>query len=139
MDKELQPCPVCNTTEHPKSTNKGHLCRPCASNRAKQWHKNNPERYFFNQIRAKYGISQKDYISMVEAQNNKCAICFKEETAPNVWKEGEYRRLAIDHNHKTGEIRGLLCYRCNTTLGKLEDDVNLLEQMVKYLKENDGS
>jgi hypothetical protein len=139
MDKELQICPSCKTNEHPKSTNKGYLCKPCASKRVKEWQKNNPERFFFNQIRSKYGISREDYISMEEAQNNKCAICLETETAPNIWKEGEYRRLALDHNHKTGEIRGLLCYRCNTTLGKIDDNIELLEKMVTYLKETNGS
>lgn len=136
MDKELQPCPVCKTTDNPKSTSKGHLCKPCASDRAKAWHKNNPEKYFFNQIKAKYGISKQDYLNMKEAQNNKCAICFEEETAPNTWKEDLSRRLAIDHDHRTGLVRGLLCYRCNTTLGKVDDNIKLLQNMIAYLEDN---
>lgn len=135
MDKERKPCPVCNKNDNPKSTNKGHLCKPCASNRTKEWFKNNPEQHFFNQIKAKYGINKQDYLMMVEKQNNKCAICGEEEEQVNVWKRDQKRRLAIDHNHITGEIRGLLCYRCNTTLGKLNEDVELLKNMIIYLEE----
>lgn len=138
MDKDLKPCPQCNTTDHPKSTNKGHLCRPCASNRAKQWYKNNTERYFFNQIKAKYGLSKKEYESLAEAQNNKCAICFEEESALNVWDREKTRKLAVDHDHSTGIVRGLLCYRCNTTLGKVNDNIEILENMIKYLEETSG-
>lgn len=135
MDKELNPCPSCGETGKPTVTTKGYLCKPCASERAKQWYKNNPEKYFFNQIRAKYGISKDDYLNMVEAQNNKCAICFNEETVENHWKPGETRRLSIDHDHKTGLIRGLLCFRCNATLGKVEDNVEYLKSMVNYLEQ----
>ena len=135
-DKELKPCPVCKTTDNPKVETKGNLCKACASNRAKEWYKNNPERYFYNQIKAKYGINKTEYLTMLDAQDNKCAICGEKETAPNVWKEGQSRRLAVDHDHSTGLVRGLLCYRCNTTLGKLNDDIELLKKMVSYLEDN---
>jgi hypothetical protein len=136
MDRELKRCPVCKTTEHPKAESKGHLCKPCAKKRAIDWYKNNPEKYFYNQIKAKYGITKTDYLSLLEAQDSKCAICNEKETSPNIWKKGETRRLAIDHCHKTGIIRGLLCYRCNTTLGKIEDNKELLLKMVNYLEES---
>jgi hypothetical protein len=134
MKRELKNCPVCKTLDHPKSDSKGHLCKPCAVKRTTDWGKDNPERFFFNQIKAKYGISKEDYLSLVERQENKCAICNNEETAPNTWKKDKARRLAIDHCHKTGIIRGLLCYRCNTTLGKVEDTPELLRNMAAYLE-----
>ena len=136
MDKELKQCPVCKTTEHPKSTNKGYLCKVCASERAKKWYLNNPEKYFFNQIKAKYGISKEKYLNLIEIQNNKCAICFKEESSLNNWKQGEVRRLAIDHCHSTGKVRGLLCTRCNITLGAVEDNVQTLKNMATYSEKN---
>lgn len=139
MDKDLKPCPSCGEIGKPRVATKGYLCKPCASARAKQWYKDNPEKYFFNQLRAKYGISKEDYLNMVEAQNNKCAICYQEETVENQWKPGEKRRLAVDHDHNTGLIRGLLCYRCNTTLGKMEDNVGWLRNMINYLEDSNGS
>lgn len=136
MDKAPKPCPMCKTTEHAKADKKGNLCKPCAVKRSTQWYKDNPERYFFNQIRARYGISKDDYLTMLDAQGNKCAICDEEETAPNTHNKDEPRRLALDHDHSTGQIRGFLCYRCNTTLGKVNDDVELLKSMINYLEEN---
>jgi len=139
MDKELHErkiknCPVCKTTEHPKAENKGHLCKPCAVKRATDWYKANPERYFFNQIRATYGISKEQYLSLLLQQDNKCAICGESETVTNHWKKNETRRLAIDHCHDSGIIRGLLCYRCNTTLGSIGDNPDLLRNMATYLE-----
>ena len=133
MQKELKNCPVCKTTDHEKADTKGYLCKPCSVERATNWYKNNPERYYYNQIKAKYGISKEDYLSLLLQQDNKCAICGKEESTPNHWQDKKSRRLAIDHCHNTGIIRGLLCYRCNTTLGKVEDNAELLRNMATYL------
>ena len=133
MDKEF-PCPQCKTTEHPKSTNKGHLCKVCASARAKKWYLENPEKYFFNQLKAKYGITKEQYLNLLETQENKCAICNQASSTLNNFKGGEYRRLAVDHCHTTGKVRGLLCTRCNTTLGAVKENTALLVNMVSYLE-----
>jgi len=64
-------------------------------------------------------------------QNGKCAICKKPETR----KTGnKIRELSIDHCHKTGKVRGLLCDSCNNGLGRFKDSVKLLESALKYLK-----
>jgi hypothetical protein len=55
---------------------------------------------------AKYGITESDYKIMFENQEGKCAICRKDAT-------NFTRKLGVDHNHKTGQVRGLLCYHCN--------------------------
>lgn len=65
-----------------------------------------------------------------QRQGNVCAICGKPET---VKRKGTTKRLSIDHNHKTGEIRGLLCSRCNMKLGVLEN-VEFVEKANLYLK-----
>lgn len=134
IDKKLQNCPVCKTTEHPKAEKKGHLCKPCASKRATDWYKNNKEQYFYNQIKAKYGITKTDYLNLLQQQDNKCAVCGDEEKVLNNWDKTQTRNLAIDHCHDTGIIRGLLCYRCNTTLGKVEDSPLLLRNLANYLE-----
>ena len=63
-------------------------------------------------LKAKYGLTVREYESIHVAQSGKCAICGRDENG---------RKLAVDHNHKTGEIRGLLCDSCNPRLGILED------------------
>ncbi len=72
-----------------------------------------------NHRQRKYNCSTEAYAALLETQKGVCAICGKPETARN--RSGEIRTLAVDHDHVTGEIRGLLCFRCNTKLAVLED------------------
>jgi len=76
------------------------------------------------------------YKELFEKQGNVCAICGNPETrkAPNS-KGKKISNLSIDHNHKTGEVRGLLCHRCNAGLGQFRENVEFLLKAVEYLKE----
>lgn len=136
-DKELKPCPVCNTTEHPKSTNKGHLCRPCAVERTMRWVKANPERFFFNQMKSKYGIEKEEYLQKLVSQGGLCKICLEPETDIDK-RTGRVKNLSIDHNHETGQIRGLLCRKCNTSLGLLREDKKIIQNMINYIDEHNN-
>lgn len=86
------------------------------------------------EMRRRFGITIADYEAMRERQNGVCAICKQPETAMEV-KSGTIKRLAVDHCHRTKKIRGLLCWRCNGALGKVEDSTALLHSMIKYLEE----
>lgn len=66
------------------------------------------------------------YEQILEKQGGRCAICGKEASG---------NRFAIDHSHETGEIRGLLCYQCNTGLGSFRDDSELLRKAIAYLSD----
>ena len=77
-------------------------------------------------IKKKYGITDDEYHLLNESQNYVCAICKK--------SDGRGARLAIDHCHETGKIRGLLCRTCNVAIGYLNDDITLLESAISYLK-----
>lgn len=79
-------------------------------------------------INASYGITLEKYYSMVEAQNHRCALCNRS------CKSG--RQLSIDHNHKTGKIRELLCGNCNVGLGNFQDDPEILQKAVAYLQKH---
>lgn len=74
-------------------------------------------------IKARYGISYEQYLGMVKERNGICDICGNSE-----------RILSIDHCHKTGKIRGLLCFRCNTALGSLDDNIDILASAISYLQ-----
>ena len=74
-----------------------------------------------------YGISLEEYESILARQGGKCAICHEPESMPR-------RKLVVDHCHRTGRVRGLLCGRCNLALGMLEDRLDLMESAVLYLK-----
>lgn len=82
-------------------------------------------------LKSKFKISPYEYDVILEAQNHVCAICDKPETAI---RNGEVKRLAVDHDHLTHEVRGLLCQKCNTALGSFGDDIATLEKAIAYLK-----
>ena len=77
-------------------------------------------------LRRTYGITLAQYTQMLIFQKYRCAICDIHQNALN-------RNLDIDHCHKTGRVRGLLCFGCNVGLGKFKDDEKLLLKAVRYL------
>lgn len=78
-----------------------------------------------------YNITIDDYNQMLKNQDNKCAICGNNETATI---RGILRKLAVDHDHKTGLVRSLLCSRCNSVLGYTRDDIDTLTKCIQYLQ-----
>jgi len=78
-----------------------------------------------------YGITSIEYNKILKKQNGVCAICGKSESLKI--KNTTKRRLTIDHEHKTGKIRGLLCTKCNLGIGNFLDDINIMEKAIKYL------
>jgi hypothetical protein len=78
------------------------------------------------QLKRDYNITLDDYNNMLMAQNNSCAICGMPQ---NKLK----KNLCIDHNHKTGEIRALLCHSCNLILGNCFESISVLERAIEYL------
>ena len=80
-----------------------------------------------------FGITLADYELMLKRQKGVCAICKQKETKG---VKGVVRRLAVDHNHQTGEVRGLLCTDCNQTLGHMKENIQFLLNAIDYLKVN---
>jgi len=78
-----------------------------------------------------YGITQTDYDQLYVAHDGRCAICRQIETRI---KNSRVKWIAVDHDHKTNEVRGLLCHQCNVGIGSFKDDVELLEAAVRYLR-----
>lgn len=79
----------------------------------------------------KYGLTEFAYRKMFEAQGGLCAICGLQETSTH---KGRVRLLSVDHCHFSGKVRSLLCNRCNQTLGRAEDNPQLLRRMAEYLE-----
>jgi hypothetical protein len=79
-------------------------------------------------------ISHDDYDRMVESQKGLCKICGCEETRAGR-TPGTITRLCLDHCHKTGKVRGLLCHRCNIIIGKAADSIEILDLAIIYLQE----
>lgn len=82
-----------------------------------------------------YGITPVDYAEMLDAQGGVCAICGEPETTKH--KKGTVRQLSVDHNHKTGKVRGLLCHNCNCGIGRLKDDIEKLRKAIAYLESHE--
>lgn len=122
-------------TCHPEKRNysKG-LCRACHQKKFKE---DNPEKkkVYYQQIRdnwiryslySRFRMTVEQYDAKLQEQNGVCAICRKQDT--------KGRRLSVDHNHATNEIRGLLCQKCNTVIGMCLEDKNTLKAAIEYLK-----
>ena len=71
-----------------------------------------------------------EYEKISESQKGLCKICRKSKDENGKTK----KNLAVDHCHETGKVRGLLCMICNTGLGKFNDDPDILERAIKYLR-----
>jgi len=100
--------------------------------KSKRWREANPEKYKEcnrnSMLKRKYGITVAQYEKLLVAQNYVCAICKRGETAR---KE---TRLSVDHRHGTKKVRGLLCTKCNTAIGLLDESPGIVLELLNYLK-----
>ncbi|MFE7072715.1 endonuclease VII domain-containing protein [Streptomyces sp. NPDC057620] len=111
-------------------------CKACCSERTKQWFVDNPGRAAANKRKANlaknYGLTVAEYDALLRHQGGVCAVCGKGE--PNAHgRTGKQFRLAVDHCHETGAVRGLLCQKCNRAIGLLGDDPVLMRKAISYL------
>ena len=93
--------------------------------RRKQLYWENPKRQADACRKSKFGIKPEQYQQLLDSQNGVCAICRE--------KDRSGRALAVDHNHATNHIRGLLCQSCNTAIGLLRDDADLIQRAMDYI------
>src|SRR5437879_6504440 len=80
----------------------------------------------------KYGLTPRDYDALSQAQGGVCASCGNGERSHF---RGETRKLAIDHCHQSGKVRGLLCGNCNRALGLLHEDPEKIKALLRYVEE----
>jgi len=117
-------------------------CKACVVRRMGEWAKANPDKmkahsakwwkkdsrrnkgYMYKRF---YGMTVEDYEIMLEKQDHKCAICGTHE-------DNQARSMAVDHSHKTGLVRGLLCFPCNSGMGSLGDSIDNLKKAITYLE-----
>lgn len=91
-------------------------CKKCFRARGREQH-----------LKVSYGITQEQYNDMLEVQEFACAICGHKDT---MWKIN----LCVDHDHSTGKVRGLLCDPCNTAIGHLKDDPEIISKALAYVR-----
>jgi len=98
-------------------------CRSCGKEKdTRNSHNTNPRKTML----AKYGLDETQYLLILKSQQGRCAICRREPCS------GE--NFAVDHCHQTQKVRGLLCITCNTAIGSLHDDPELLRAAAAYLE-----
>jgi hypothetical protein len=103
----------------------------CIENKEKikEYHDTHKEERRKSSLKREYKITLEEYNQMLEKQKDSCAIChekFKSST-----------HTQVDHDHKTGKVRGLLCRKCNSILGYSNDEIQILLNAINYLKNND--
>lgn len=79
------------------------------------------------QLKFNYGITEADYGSMLAMQTSRCGICGTDKLT------GKWKRFAVDHDHTTGRVRGLLCNECNRGIGLLKDNPDILRKAAEYI------
>ncbi len=104
------------------------VCLVCTNKESRQYRKDNPSFERSQTLKKAWGLSLEAFESWSEQQNNVCAICQN----PNGWR----KHLVVDHNHETGNLRGLLCDRCNRAIGFFEDNPALLRKAALYLEKH---
>jgi hypothetical protein len=115
-------CVICNTDRQrtPKyvAQRRSYYCENADTLKEKNGHA---------RLRRLYGIGPEQYAEMLEQQDHRCAICRHKHTTS--------RKLCVDHCHKTGRVRGLLCNNCNkVTVGTMENDPTALARLIEYMR-----
>jgi hypothetical protein len=104
-------------------------CYLCQREKNRAYHAKNKEHIHKRnrawRLRSKFGVSAEWYAGKMAQNNGLCEICNKTDGA---------KALAVDHDHGTGAVRGLLCTNCNTGIGSLDDSIEMLEKAISYLK-----
>lgn len=128
----LVPCRGCGrkkTMRRPRNGGRNRwICLPCEAEQARQWRFNNREKSRAGvrrwRLLHKYGLTPEQYDDLAAKQQNKCAICGDPPSQTNQ----NHARLKVDHDHRTGQVRGLLCNRCNLLLGFYESKKSAIQE-----------
>lgn len=136
QEQELKLCCTCKEVKtledfyKKRRTQRQSECKLCTKIRRVVWWKSDAGKTSSanSKLKARFGLSLDDYDKMLEDQQGQCLVCGATESYLG-------HRLAIDHCHTTGKIRGLLCKSCNVGLGNFRDSVELLTNAISYIKE----
>ena len=128
-------CKECHSLRNKTKRKTDIVWREMQAQRAKQYREKYPDKnrdtIRNSTLKAKYGITSKEYDTLFESQGYKCAVCGSS-------KNQVYGKMPVDHCHNTGKVRGILCQSCNVTLGKVEEKEEILLALIEYLKKHKG-
>lgn len=127
-----------NDRFYKKGANFSAYCKPCDRARSQAWRRKNKQKLRVTQkkseLKSKYGLTIEAFQSLAMAQGGKCAICRNQlglDGAPS-------RNCCVDHDHATGNVRGILCRMCNIGLGNFKDNEVALAGAISYLRRSRG-
>lgn len=109
-------------------------CKDCFAEISRLRRLANPDEVKRIRLKKQFGVSFEWFTDKLQKQGNVCAICGNPETAKDP-RHAKVRSLAVDHSHRSGKVRGLLCSRCNLGLGSFLDDQTALDRAISYLRE----
>ena len=115
-----------------------HKCRMCVVSEKKEMH--DPAAAREKMLLNSYGLSLEDYVLMLESQNGQCLICHTTDPSKGGRKTGRgggMKHFCVDHDHKTGKVRGLLCYSCNRIIGMIEEKPEWCNKAIDYLRKHE--
>lgn len=96
-----------------------------------EWRRRNADRILFGRLKREFGLTPEDYASLLMRQGGHCAVCNRSTADQHKTK------LCLDHDHKTGHVRGILCSRHNIAIGLCDDDPHILRALADYLEQYD--
>ena len=112
-------------------------CKKCSNARSRDQYHNNRVAALHTKLQyhlsVNYKLTAEAWEALFVKQNGACAICKQPETKFNN-KSQQLQKLCVDHNHKTGKVRGLLCNNCNQILGRLNENRDTIRRMYWYLE-----
>lgn len=108
-------------------------CKPCLREKQSLYRNSRPNFNLSHNLKQRYGITIEEYQTFIANQNFACAICTVEISDAVEYKAG--RSVVVDHNHETGEVRGILCSKCNLVLGQARESTDVLYRAIVYLSE----
>ncbi len=133
---EIAQCSICNDDYSKTVYNKKYCSKKCGikaqpdrTSYRKQYNNENRKMRARHHLLSKYGLTEEDYNQMFTEQSGCCKICDTHQSEFT-------KRLYVDHCHNTGKVRGLLCHQCNSGIGMLKDNPDLVLKAAAYLKEN---
>ena len=118
-----------NRSDHKKGRSWNPRCKPCVNLIARNNY--DPKLRKSHMLKYNYGITIDEFTNKLIEQENSCAICKGKEPGGN----GDFY---VDHNHSTGQVRGLLCSWCNFMIGHSRESVDILKAGIQYLKKWEG-
>lgn len=134
--KQKRTCIYCHKEFHELVSrikqNRGKFCSKKCYNKHRSENKQDPKILAkFHQKKHKYGLSKEEYINLIKKSKGECCICGVKFDNRN-----KYSGPFVDHNHKTGKVRSVICNRCNRLIGMAEENIDIFKNIINYLKKH---